>query len=47
MVNRRPHVSEYNKRYSHYIDLVPESDICEAMSQKINEMQALINRNPE
>lgn len=35
MIHRRPDVSEYNTRYSRYIDLVPESDICAAMSQQM------------
>lgn len=47
MILGRPDVSEYNVRYSRYIDLVPESDLCAAMSQQIEETKAFVGGIPE
>jgi len=47
MTLRRPEPSEYNGRYSRYLDLVPESDLPEAMLQQLEETAVLLGSIPE
>jgi hypothetical protein len=42
MNKRRPAASEYNPRYSRYIDLVPEADLPKALAMQIEETGALL-----
>jgi hypothetical protein len=44
---RRPEVSEYPERYGRYIDLVPEEDICSAMSRQVETTVASVSRIPD
>jgi hypothetical protein len=46
MSTRRPGVSEYDTRYAQYIDLVPESDLPQALSRQIDQTRALITAIP-
>ena len=43
MILRRPNDTEYNPRFSHYIDLVPESDLAAAMSKQLTDTQTMIS----
>ena len=47
MVSGRPDVSEYPERYGHYIDLVPEDDVCRALVSQLESSVAYLNRIPE
>lgn len=47
MVGGRPDVSEYPERYGHYIDLVPEDDICRALVSQLESSVAYLNLIPE
>jgi hypothetical protein len=42
MNDRRPAASEYNARYSRYIDLVPEVDLPNALAQQIEDTRAFL-----
>src|SRR5882762_10471857 len=46
MLSGRPDVSEYSPRYSRYIDLVPEDDVCSAMVQQLEETVARLSGIP-
>ena len=35
VISGRPHVSEYPLRYGRYFDLVPEDDVCAALTQQL------------
>ena len=47
MVSRRPDTSEYPERYGHYIDLVPEDDVCRALVSQLEESVAYLSGIPE
>jgi hypothetical protein len=47
MMNGRPNASEYNPRFDHYIQLVPEDNVCVALAQQLHETVALVHRVPE
>jgi hypothetical protein len=47
MVIGRPLASDYPARYSRYIDLVQEDDICAAMARQLERTLAIVGRIPE
>ncbi len=44
---RRPEPSEHNPRYARYMDLVPETDLPEAMLRQLDETRAFLGSIPE
>jgi hypothetical protein len=47
MIIRRPEVSEYDAKYSRYMDLVPEDDICAALEKQLSLTVSLLREIPE
>jgi len=47
MASGRPDVAEYNPRYSRYMELVPEDDICAAMAEQLEQTLSRLDRIPE
>jgi hypothetical protein len=47
MGNKRPDPSEYNPRYSRYIDLVPENNVCAALEQQLDDTVKLFSQVPD
>jgi hypothetical protein len=46
MLCRRPFASEYDLRFERYVQLVPEEDICAALSQQLQITADLVTRVP-
>jgi hypothetical protein len=47
MICRRPEVSEYNPKYSRYMDLVPEDDICATLESQLSFTVSLLREIPD
>ena len=47
MISKRPGVSEYNAKYSRYMDLVPEDDICAALEKQLSLTVSLLREIPD
>ena len=47
MISKRPEVSEYDARYSRYMDLVPEDDICAALEKQLSLTVSLLSNIPD
>jgi hypothetical protein len=47
MSSRRPGISEYNAKYSRYMDLVPEDDICAALEKQLSLAVSLLREIPD
>jgi hypothetical protein len=47
MISRRPEASEYAAKYSRYMDLVPEDDICAALEQQHSLTVSLLREIPD
>jgi len=46
-MNKRPDVSEYNPRYQHYMELVPENDIRAALGKQLKDTVESFRQIPE
>jgi hypothetical protein len=47
MISRRPETSEYAAKYSHYMGLVPEDDICAVLEQQHSLTVSLLREIPD
>jgi hypothetical protein len=46
MIGRRPSTSEYDPRFERYMQLVPEADICAALTQQLRITADIVNHVP-
>jgi hypothetical protein len=47
MISKRPEASEYDTKYSRYMNLVPEDDICAALEKQIPLTVSLFRKIPD